>query len=420
MEPVLYNIRKITTGVIALLLAGFLVAGCSGVGAGSSADSGSGNVVRVAVSEAPALPGAGPSANAPVALAAASSASQNIDNVWITVTKVALLPGAGTGQPDPDGETSVEDSGVAEAGHQVVSLAQPKTIDLLHLPGNDIAMFLNAFDNVPAGTYGKIRLYYTDPKVHFIGDPDNTAVHPTANFHLDIHFVGGDLVIPVSTNPDGGVRIFNVVIRVVLGRDGLKVTVNPNKILIRPQVFADIDLPVSYEISGTAAAVLGGNTFDILTADGRTFHVVAIDSGMGWLFQAGQSGNRVGVTSAQGLAALDNGSSVIAIGTFSTSDTLSADNVVVVLPDELTGAVVSGTGSDGWLADNTFKVREASATDNVVVFPMPNRVGAFYVNLVAGRAPADNVVFGDNVVIYGVFRNSIHTEISGFWITIGP
>jgi len=419
MKLRLYDNGKIAAAAIALLLTGFLVAGCSGVGSGQSADSGTGNIIRVAVSEAAALPASGPSSNSPVAEAGASSASQNIDNVWITVTRVALLPGAGNGQPDPNGETAIEDSGTAEAGLQVAELAQPKTIDLLHLPGNDVAMLLNAFDNVPAGTYGKIRLYYTNPKVHFIGDSDNTAAHPTANFHLDIHFVGGDLVIPVSTNPNGGVSIFNVVISIVLGRDGLKVTVNPNKILIRPQVFAGFNPPVAYEVSGTASEVLGGNTFDILTADGRTFHVV-FDTSTGWSFQDGQSGNRVGVTSAQGRAALDNGSSLIVVGIFGSSDTLSADNVVVILPDKITGTVVSGTSTNGWLSDNTLKVLKAGTTDNVIVFPMPSRAGAFYANLVAGRAPADNVVFGDNVVVLGVFRNVSQTEISGFWITIGP
>ncbi len=411
--------NKFPAAVVLFAIAVFLVAGCGGGGGQTAATAtGTGNAVRVSVSQTSAFPAGAVTANAP-AVGGGGSASQNIDNVFITVTKVALLPGAGSGQPDPNGETPVGDNGTAETGIIVTTLAEPKTIDLLHLPGGDVAQLLNSFDNVPAGTYGKIRLYYTDPKVHFIGAPDNTAAHATANFHLDIHFVGGDLVIPVTSNPGGGVRIFDVTIRIVLGNDGLKVTVNPSQILIRPQVFADFIPPVIFEVSGTASEVLGGNAFDLTTADQRTFHIVT-DSNTGWSFQDGSTGTRVGVSSAQGRAALDNGVSVIAFGAFTSSDTLAADDVVVVLPDKVSGTVVSGTATNGWLADNTFKVMKAGTTDNVIVFPSPSRAGAFYVNLVAGRTPADNVVLGDNVVVRGFLRAGLPPAISGFWITIGP
>lgn len=399
--------------LIAPLIAVFFIAGCGGGGGSPTADSG--NAVRVSVSRAPSFPAGSVAASAPAG--GGGSASQNMDNVYITVTKVALLPGGGGGQPDPDGETPAQDTGAAETGLKIKTLSVPRTIDLLHLPGADVALFLNSFENVPAGTYGKIRLYYTDPKVCFNGAADNTSVHPTANYHLDVHFVGGNLVIPVSPNPSGGVRIYEVSIRVVLGRDGLKVTVNPNNILIRPQVFADFVPPVVYEVTGTASGVLGGGSFDIDTADGRTFHVV--EGGAGWSFRDADTGEEAVVSPAQGRAALDNGSRVVVIGAFDETDTLLARNVTVTLPDRVEGVVVSGTAVTGWLADNTFKARRG-AGDNVVVFPMPDRAGAYFENLVEERTPQDNVLRGDYVIVRGTFRDALESGISGFWITIHP
>lgn len=323
MKPFIATVDRYKAAIVALLTAGVLAAGCGGGGGSPSAGTGV-NAVRISVSNSPAFPG-GITTNAPAK--GAGSSSQNIDNVFITVTKVELLPEGGGGLPDPDGETPVEDTGAAEDGLLVLTLPEPKTIDLLHLPGEDVALFLDSFENVPAGNYGKIRLYYTDPKVCYFGSSDVKAARSGANYHLDIRFVGGDLVIPVVTDPAGGVTIFDVKIVVFLGGEGLKVTVNPNHILIRPQIFAESI--VLYEVTGIASAIEEG-AFDLHTAGGRTFHVV-IDPEDEWSFQDPQTGVRVAVNSAQGQAALNTGLTVFVYGVFSSIDTIEADRLVVVM-----------------------------------------------------------------------------------------
>ena len=117
-------------------------------------------------------------------------------------------------------------------------LDPPVVIDLLHLSGDNVATLLNTFSGVPAGEYSKIRVYYDNVVGHATGD-DDTLFHPTAHYHFDVHFVGGNLVIPVTTDPQGGIRFFSVVINVV----GLKYhqAGQSGNVLLRPQVFATVD-----------------------------------------------------------------------------------------------------------------------------------------------------------------------------------
>ena len=91
----------------------------------------------------------------------------------------------------------------------------PVQVDLLHLPdGRKIARFLNRLENIPAGSYGKIRIYYSELWGVRGGDPHHDF-HPTANSHFDVHFVGGNLMIPVETDVGGGVRLYEVTIQFV-------------------------------------------------------------------------------------------------------------------------------------------------------------------------------------------------------------
>lgn len=406
------NVRtSVALGAILTIALASLLAGCSGGVTGSVSSSGSGSTVTVSLAAAPAN-------SAGVSTASADPLKQpepagNIDNVWITIHRVALIPGDDGSLPDPEGEWSEEGNGSSGPGHVWADIA-PVEVDLLHLPSGQFTRFLNAIDNVPAGTYGKIRLYYSDPKVHFVGAPDNTTVHGTANYHLDIHFVGGDLVIPVGTDPDGGTRIHDVTVTFVLGKDGLKINVNPNKILMRPQVFATVGM-AQYVITGIADNVdktLG--TFDLATAGGIV-HPVAYDAGTRFFFR--DSVRWLPVPASTGIPGLNDTAVVDVLGNFGGGGTLLADDILITFPDAASGPVVSGTASSGWLPDNTFLVE--AIPDNVAVFPMPDRFDAVYDNAVSpfGALSEAAIVLGANVVARGYAGSG---GVEAFWISIGP
>ena len=120
---------------------------------------------------------------------------------------------------------------------------------------------------MPAGEYSKIRVYY-DNVVGQTGSDTDTLFHPTAHYHFDVHFVGGNLVIPVTSDPQGGIRFYSVVINVV----GLKYhqAGKSGNVLLRPQVFATVDnSSLKYIVSGVAQNVNpADNTFDIHTPGG--------------------------------------------------------------------------------------------------------------------------------------------------------
>ena len=336
-----------------------------------------------------------------------------IDHAWITIYRVALLPGSDGSGPDPSGEPAVEGDG-AFPGMIAGEISPPVEVDLLDLPQGQTARFLNAIDNVPAGTYRKIRLFYTDPKVQFAGSTDNAAMHPTANFHLDIHFKGGDLVIPVATGSEGGVAVYDVTVFFVPGKDGLKITVNPNKILMRPQVFATMEGDVQYVVSGIADNVdktLGA--FDVSTSGGRSFHV-DYDAGTYWVFR--EDGRSVDVNASEGVAALDNTAIVDVFGVFSTSGNLVADDIHITFPLTIADNVVSGDTADGWTIDNTFILDRAS--DNVV-FPMLDRVSAIYDNAVSPFNSLDDsfIVKGAKVTVRGY---PAMDGVKAYWISIFP
>jgi len=397
--------------IIIIVLA--LVAGCGGSGS-SSGPSASGDTAIIAVAQAPTLP-AGMLAAVPSAAGGggggANPFATNIDHLWITVQKVALVPDGAIApgesrDPDPQGEQAVEDGRMDDSGLVSATVVPPETIDLMNLPPEALANILNEIKNVPAGKYGKIRLFYSDPTVHFIGEPDNTAVKQTANYHLDIHFVGGGMVIPVSTNPSGGVSVHKVIISFVLGQNGLKIVVNNNKVIMRPQVFATVSA-VEMGISGTADNVAAGS-FDIATADGRSFHAV-YDSSASWFFET--TGRGVRVSNSLGVAALRDTAFVDVFGIFDAALVLHANEVMITFPD-----TESGTVSAGW-TDNSFKLN--IGTDNIVVFARPDRLNALFDN----NAPPFNlltdnaVVLGANVTARGY---AVPGGIDAFWISVGP
>jgi hypothetical protein len=385
-----------------------ILGGCGGSSGGTSTNAV--NVSLAASSVATAAPATSGTMGAP----SRPAPPQGIDHAWITVHRIALLPAdplEASSSPDPEGEMVAESDG-GPVGGMVASDVTPTEVDLLNLPSGQAARFLNAIGDVPAGRYRKIRLYYTDPKVHLVGDADNTVMHATANFHLDIHFVGGDLVIPVGTNPADGVKVHDVSIVFVLGKDGLKITVNPSKILMRPQVFARVSA-VEYVVTGVADNVdkaLG--TFDIATAGGGSFHV-EYDSGTAWLFRDDVRWVLAGAD--RGIPALRDGAALDVIGRFDALRVLQAKDILVNLLYVRTGVVVSGGPAGGWNTDNTLTL---SLTADNTVFPAPSRTGALYDNAVSYQTLGDAaVVQGVNVTARGFAAAG---GVEAFWISIGP
>jgi len=410
------SVRNVLFPAVLPLILAVLLAGCSGGGTAALSSSSSGSTVTVSLATAPPN-SAGTlsvgSAVSPADLLKKPAPAGNIDNAWITIHRVALIPGDDRSMPDPDGEWSVEDSGPMDSRHVYADIA-PVEVDLLNLPPGQFTRFLNSIDNVPGGTYGKVRLYYSDPKVHFEGAPDTVTVKGTANYHLDIHFVGGGLVIPVTTDPDGGTRVHDVTVTFVLGKDGLKINVNPSKILMRPQVFATVGA-VQYVMTGIADNVdKVAGIFDLATSGGESYPV-EYDAGTRFFFR--DSARWLPVPASTGIPGLNDTAVVDVLGNFGGGGTLLADDILITFPAVESGTVNSGTASSGWLPDNTFLVETLS--DNVVVFPMPDHAGAVYDNAASpfGALSEAAIVRGANVVARGYAGSG---GIEAFWISVGP
>ncbi len=376
--------------------------------------------MQVSMASAPGFPAGTSFTASPAAVEeAAKPVSPSFDNVWVEIWKVALLPAKEGEGPDPGGEVLSSDADPDRSGAFVaVELDEDKhkVINLLDLPsGRAVAKFLNKIVNVPAGTYGKIRVYYSALWGERIIDEKYERVdfHPTANSHFDAHFVGGDLVIPVTTDADGGVRLYDVTINFV----GLKIVENKNKVLMRPQVFATVGV-VQYVISGFADNVdktLG--TFDVSTA-GDSVHV-EYDNETFWSFH--DSSRSIDVESWQGIPGLDNTAIVDVFGLFSTSGNLLADDIHIMFPLTITDNVISGDPTDGWNLDNTITLDIPS--DNVV-YPMPDRGSAVYDNAVSpfNRLDQSIVVKGARVTARGYPADAPTGGVEAYWISIetGP
>jgi len=438
-------------GIFVMAVAGALaLAGCSGGGGGASVSSGGlgiaapaaldvtldtdassvsvASAVSASVAVTPADPSLHPSRNYP-----------GLQHLWVTVVKVALLPVEGESPDLVNGENVLDDGPEDHAaehptgggtGFVVFTPDPPVVFDLLNPPnGRQVAKFFNGFKQVPAGTYGKIRVYYSQIEAEFRGGV-TVPVHPTANYHFDIHFKNGPLVIPVGTDttyPDSWIRFFKVRIFVV----GLKIHITGNhkwdaddwdcrkrgKIILRPQVFAEFEPPILYSIGGRAKDVGVGN-FNI-DAAGRTIHTVyGARTSWGFSDNIFSNGRVVPVDNTLGIASLRNTAFVEAIGRFldGTLD-FKARDVLITFPAERRGVV-----DNGWRADDTFVLR--SPSDNVV-YPMPDRFTAYYDNAVAPYAPLTDASIDNNVRVkargYNAFDPSGNPiGIDAFWISVGP
>lgn len=411
------SFRSIAYLILALTVSAALAA-CGGGGGTTSSMSGGTASASVSMASASAFPAgttfAVPTAS-PVGPLSPPDTTPAFEHVWVTVTKIALIPSGGAEFPDQAGEIEVENSPGENGksgmpGFVTFVLPSPVAFDLLHPPtGRQVARLLNKFPEIPAGEYGKIRVYYDN----VVGEPavgDNVLFHPTAHFHFDVHFVGGNLIVPVASDPTGGIRFFRIRINVV----GLKIHTagNSGNVLLRPQVFATVS-PVDYIVSGIAGNVNpADNTFDIHTSGGAVVPA-AFGASTDWIYiddtvnPARASSEAGDVLGASGLR---SGAIVDVIGTFSPGKVLLAEEVDITFPDVLTGQV-----SVGWKVDNTFDLK-IPAGDNTV-FPQPSRTGAYYDNASDfSRLFDTNIKNNASITARGY---KVTGGIDAFWISIG-
>jgi len=452
------TLRTIVCLLFVLLIA-IALAACGGTGSSTGTPGVSGpvsvNVTLGGADVAPPVSDIPASLLAPASLSPADTAAPAMkpsrdlfQHAYVYMTGVAFIP-VETAPPSDlrppldDGEALFEGPEDDFSPKFVVrTFPKPVVFDLLNPPNaREIAKFLNNIE-VPAGVYHKIRVYYEKVVV------DDVLAHRTANGHLDIHFKAtgswdaddvhvddrGYLVIPVAPNPADGVRLYCVAIRVT----GLKVhETGSGKIILRPQVFAELARPVKYSITGRAGNVVHGTrSFDIRSLDIETLTPLATlfptvyHPLTRWAFDDNvfdPTAREVAVDNTIGIDALRAGALVEAIGVFRTSATpmtFRADKVFITFPDVLTGKVYVG-----WKSDNTFDLRPppTPAGDNTV-FPKPARTSAYYdnaVDTVTPYGPLSDAAIVDNVFItargYAVpATTTARGGIEAFWISIGP
>jgi len=377
---------------------------------------------------------------APASLSTAAPAMRpsrdSFEHVRVFMTGVAFIPvetasASDLRAPMDDGEALFDGPEDDYSPKFVVyTFRSPVEFDLLNPPtAREIAKFLNKIE-VPAGVYHKIRVYYEKVVV------DGTIAHRTANGHLDIHFKAasswdadhvddrGYLVIPVAPIPSDGVRLYCVAIRVT----GLKVhETGSGKIIVRPQVFAELARPVKYSITGLADNVAHGtSSFDIRSLDietlepAGTLFPTVYHPRTRWAFNDNvfdPTAWEVPIEdSSIGIDALRNGAYVEAVGAFRadvTPLTFRADQVFITFPYVKEGAV-----DNSWRADHTFVLRLGTDMDNVVI-PMPDMGTAYYDNLANLEQPLDNTYIDNNVFVKTRGYEVPGVGIEAFWISIG-
>jgi hypothetical protein len=394
-----------TTGYLALvLLISAGLAACGGSGGSSTSPGTSGPAVRVSIASATSFPDGTTSAPSTDALSPAITAppedSPDFEHLLVTVTKLALIPSTG----------EVTDS-----------IDPPIQIDLLNLSGDNVATLLNQFSGVPAGEYSKIRVYYDN----VVGQTanDNILFHPTANSHFDVNFRGKNLVIPVTSDPGGGIEFYSVLINVV----GLKHVEagNSGNFLLRPQVFATVvDGPLEYKVTGVADNVMIDRTFDILTLGGRSIPAafsVDLLTGTTWAYSDNVlygSLMVIGRDASVAVPAFKDRAEVSAIGVFDTNLRLQASHITFTFPDFRIGKVFST-----WSADNTYFSLNLPL-DNLV-YALPDKTNPLYTDF---RVPPIELLNGYNLIVPNPdntvkargydFTGSQGAGLQAFWISI--
>lgn len=427
-----------------------LVAGCGGGGGGGGTSSGSlGTPVGPAAVDISLVGdtenGTSPS-SASMSVADPSykpvSDFGEIEHVYMEIVRISLIPAE---EMEFDGEdmegemndnTGTDNSPWPPEKEGFVTLVpdSPITIDLLKLGrGKRLARILNHFDSVPAGTYNKIRVHYRRVRV-VLADSSKVYFHPTAHSHFDIRFVAGkNLVVPATTDttyPDSWIRFFKIKLHVV----GLKIKVvvqgkswKHPKVILRPQIFAEYVSPMRYSVAGVVTRVYEENTsargdFDISIADGTEYVFTLYDDATSWAYGdnvLARSPWVVSVDNTIAFGALRERAIVEAVGRFLTGTVdFMAREITITFPD-----VSEGEVENGWMSDNTFVLR--LPVDNVVV-PQPDRLNAYYDNLVSPHDALNDTDIDNNVSVkargYLVPSEDVPStrRIEAYWISIGP
>jgi hypothetical protein len=235
---------------------------------------------------------------------------------------------------------------------------------------------------------------------------------------------------------DGWVKFFRVKLDVV----GLKIrVVNQGKswkgckVILRPQIFAEFVQPILYSVAGTAVDVPAksdltlpvSGKFNVKFGTGPTFIPVAFNNDTTWAYDNNVLGHSSWVVDNNipdptVVPIFRNRAMVMAIGPFDTSLILQATGIVFTFPD-----VREGKADNVWIPpDNTsFIVR---STDNVTVFPKPDRGSAYYDNLLFPHNRLDNTYLDNNLRVRarGYFEDPAdlnNLKLQSYWISIdGP
>ena len=453
--------RKVTYLLLALTISAALAACGSGGGSTSStspgvagpanvdiliaaADVTGSSAPSVAVSGADSVPSTDPGYLWPEQI---TQLDPRIEHVYMEVIKVSLMPSEEAfGSEDMDGDIQAGSSpGPASPPDKPNFLTvEPEPtvwIDLIKLEnGKKLARLLNKFDQVPTGTYDKIRVYYGKVKVVVEDGTPPVYFHPTANSKFDIHFrQGHELVIPVPSDttqkPDGWVKLFQVKLNVV----GLKLKIvgqgkslKGSKVILRPQIFAEFNPPILYSVAGTAMDVPANS--DLTLLDSGTFNVsfgvgdgypriipVDFSNLTTWAYSDNVLGNSSWIVNdvpdPTVVPIFRSGAKVMAIGPFDTSSLhFQATDIVFTFPD-----VRQGKADNVWIPPDNVAFIVRSLSDNVTVFPQPDRNGAYYDTLTSPHDPLDYTYIDNNLEVRarGYFDELNPLKLWSYWISIG-
>ncbi len=186
-----------------------------------------------------------------------------------------------------------------------------------------------------------------------------------------------------------------------------------NNVLMRPQVFARVLSEPRYIVTGEAAQVNhDNNTFVVVVTVPNDNVDAEYDSATKWYFVDGRT---VGPFDISRAVALQNTASVDVIGTFQ-GGVLVSEKVYITFPDARTGAA-----DNVWILDNTaFIVRSQSPNDNVTVFPMPDRLNAYFDNTSSPLPPLTFAAIDNGIQVKARGYFNTYPDLDAYWISVGP